>query len=186
MADLSPHRTDAPRQARAFRVARPLLPRACDGPPPAPPSSGSPGGRSRSACCSQRYAPACVIIDRNGEILYFHGRTDDYLVAAERPADAGSVGAGARTGCEPSCAARPGRRPRKRSGSPSPASTCAAATRSPRVNAHASSRSTPTTEVEGSVAGVVRGRADAPVARAAAGDAGDARGDRSCTSSSTS
>jgi two-component system, chemotaxis family, CheB/CheR fusion protein len=27
----------------------------------------------------QRYAPACVIIDRNGEILYFHGRTDDYL-----------------------------------------------------------------------------------------------------------
>lgn len=28
----------------------------------------------------QRYAPACVIIDRTGEILYFHGRTDDYLV----------------------------------------------------------------------------------------------------------
>jgi len=27
----------------------------------------------------QRYAPACVIIDRSGEILYFHGRTDDYL-----------------------------------------------------------------------------------------------------------
>jgi len=28
----------------------------------------------------QRYAPACVIINRTGEILYFHGRTDDYLV----------------------------------------------------------------------------------------------------------
>ena len=28
----------------------------------------------------QRYAPACVIINRAGEILYFHGRTDDYLV----------------------------------------------------------------------------------------------------------
>jgi two-component system CheB/CheR fusion protein len=27
----------------------------------------------------QRYAPACVIINRSGEILYFHGRTDDYL-----------------------------------------------------------------------------------------------------------
>lgn len=27
----------------------------------------------------QRYAPACVIINRTGEILYFHGRTDDYL-----------------------------------------------------------------------------------------------------------
>jgi two-component system CheB/CheR fusion protein len=28
----------------------------------------------------QRYAPACVIINRTGEILYFHGRTDDYLM----------------------------------------------------------------------------------------------------------
>lgn len=28
----------------------------------------------------QRYAPACVIVNRAGEILYFHGRTDDYLV----------------------------------------------------------------------------------------------------------
>ena len=27
----------------------------------------------------QRYAPACVIIDRSGEMLYFQGRTDDYL-----------------------------------------------------------------------------------------------------------
>jgi two-component system CheB/CheR fusion protein len=27
----------------------------------------------------QRYAPACVIINRGGEILYFHGRTDEYL-----------------------------------------------------------------------------------------------------------
>jgi len=27
----------------------------------------------------QRYAPACVIVDRGGRILYFHGRTDDYL-----------------------------------------------------------------------------------------------------------
>jgi chemotaxis methyl-accepting protein methylase/signal transduction histidine kinase len=27
----------------------------------------------------QRYAPACVIVDRDGRILYFHGRTDDYL-----------------------------------------------------------------------------------------------------------
>jgi len=27
----------------------------------------------------QRYAPACVIINRRGEILYFHGRTGDYL-----------------------------------------------------------------------------------------------------------
>ena len=28
----------------------------------------------------QRYAPACVIINRGSEILYFHGRTDDYLM----------------------------------------------------------------------------------------------------------
>jgi chemotaxis methyl-accepting protein methylase/signal transduction histidine kinase len=28
----------------------------------------------------QRYAPACVIVNRAGEILYFHGRTDDYLM----------------------------------------------------------------------------------------------------------
>lgn len=28
----------------------------------------------------QRYAPACVIVNRTGEIVYFHGRTDDYLV----------------------------------------------------------------------------------------------------------
>jgi two-component system, chemotaxis family, CheB/CheR fusion protein len=28
----------------------------------------------------QRYAPACVIVNRSGEILYFHGRTDDYLM----------------------------------------------------------------------------------------------------------
>jgi two-component system, chemotaxis family, CheB/CheR fusion protein len=28
----------------------------------------------------QRYAPACVIINRSGETLYFHGRTDDYLM----------------------------------------------------------------------------------------------------------
>lgn len=28
----------------------------------------------------QRYAPACVIINRTGEILYFQGHTDDYLM----------------------------------------------------------------------------------------------------------
>jgi len=28
----------------------------------------------------QRYAPACVIVNRAGEVLYFHGRTDDYLM----------------------------------------------------------------------------------------------------------
>lgn len=28
----------------------------------------------------QRYAPACVIVNRAGEILYFQGRTDDYLM----------------------------------------------------------------------------------------------------------
>jgi two-component system CheB/CheR fusion protein len=28
----------------------------------------------------QRYAPACVIVNHAGEILYFHGRTDDYLM----------------------------------------------------------------------------------------------------------
>ncbi len=28
----------------------------------------------------QRYAPACAIVNRTGEILYFHGRTDDYLM----------------------------------------------------------------------------------------------------------
>jgi two-component system CheB/CheR fusion protein len=28
----------------------------------------------------QRYAPACVIVNRTGEVLYFHGRTDDYLM----------------------------------------------------------------------------------------------------------
>lgn len=33
----------------------------------------------------QRYAPACVIINRAGEILYFHGRTDDYLAQPSGP-----------------------------------------------------------------------------------------------------
>ncbi len=28
----------------------------------------------------RRYAPACVLVNRSGEILYFHGRTEDYLV----------------------------------------------------------------------------------------------------------
>jgi two-component system CheB/CheR fusion protein len=28
----------------------------------------------------ERYAPACVVINRKREILYFHGRTEDYLV----------------------------------------------------------------------------------------------------------
>jgi len=28
----------------------------------------------------QRYAPACVIVDRAGQILFFHGSTDDYLL----------------------------------------------------------------------------------------------------------
>ncbi len=28
----------------------------------------------------QRYAPACVIVNRTGEILYYQGRTDDYLM----------------------------------------------------------------------------------------------------------
>jgi len=28
----------------------------------------------------QRYAPACVVVNRSGEIRYFHGRTDDYLM----------------------------------------------------------------------------------------------------------
>jgi len=31
----------------------------------------------------RRYAPACVIINRTGEILYFHGRIDDYLMQPE-------------------------------------------------------------------------------------------------------
>jgi two-component system CheB/CheR fusion protein len=33
----------------------------------------------------ERYAPACVIIDRNAEILYFHGRTADYLTQPSGP-----------------------------------------------------------------------------------------------------
>ncbi len=32
-----------------------------------------------------RYAPASVIVDRSGEILYFHGRTDDYLTQPSGP-----------------------------------------------------------------------------------------------------
>ena len=32
-----------------------------------------------------RYAPACVIIDRSREIVYFHGRTDDYLAQPSGP-----------------------------------------------------------------------------------------------------
>jgi len=32
-----------------------------------------------------RYAPACVIINCSGEILYFHGRTDDYLLRPSGP-----------------------------------------------------------------------------------------------------
>jgi PAS domain S-box-containing protein len=33
----------------------------------------------------ERYAPACVIINRGGEILYFHGRTEDYLLQPSGP-----------------------------------------------------------------------------------------------------
>jgi PAS domain S-box-containing protein len=44
-----------------------------------------------------RYAPACVIISRTGEILYFHGRTDDYLVQPSGPPTQNLI-AQARTG----------------------------------------------------------------------------------------
>jgi two-component system CheB/CheR fusion protein len=52
-----------------------------------PPTQPNPG---RLATLAQhlllaRYAPACVIINRSGEILYFHGRTDDYLVHPSGP-----------------------------------------------------------------------------------------------------
>jgi chemotaxis methyl-accepting protein methylase/nitrogen fixation/metabolism regulation signal transduction histidine kinase len=33
----------------------------------------------------QRYAPACAIIDRSGEVLYYHGRTGDYLAQPGGP-----------------------------------------------------------------------------------------------------
>jgi two-component system, chemotaxis family, CheB/CheR fusion protein len=33
----------------------------------------------------RRYAPTCVIVNRAGEILYFHGRTDDYLAQPSGP-----------------------------------------------------------------------------------------------------
>jgi len=33
----------------------------------------------------QRYVPACVIINRTGEILYFHGRTEEYLIRPDGP-----------------------------------------------------------------------------------------------------
>jgi PAS domain S-box-containing protein len=32
-----------------------------------------------------RYVPACVVIDRSREIVYFHGRTDDYLAQPSGP-----------------------------------------------------------------------------------------------------
>jgi len=46
---------------------------------PSPPSPGRLASLAQHLLL-QRYAPACVIINRTGEILYFHGRTDDYLM----------------------------------------------------------------------------------------------------------
>jgi two-component system, chemotaxis family, CheB/CheR fusion protein len=58
-------------------VAAPVLPAVRERSPGQP----TPGRLAALAqhLLLQRYAPACVIINRTGEILYFHGRTDDYL-----------------------------------------------------------------------------------------------------------
>ncbi|MFI5397730.1 MAG: chemotaxis protein CheB [Candidatus Binatia bacterium] len=46
---------------------------------PSPPNPGRLASLAQHLLL-QRYAPACVIINRGGEILYFHGRTDDYFM----------------------------------------------------------------------------------------------------------
>ncbi len=61
-----------------FPVATTPTPRAGRG-QPAHPSSPTRLAALAQSLLLQRYAPACVIVDRGGRILYFHGRTDDYL-----------------------------------------------------------------------------------------------------------
>ncbi len=54
----------------------------------APPASAPRVGRLAALAqrlLLERYAPACVIIDHSGEVLYFHGRTGDYLVQPSGP-----------------------------------------------------------------------------------------------------
>jgi PAS domain S-box-containing protein len=51
---------------------------------PAPPSPARLGTLAQHLLL-ERYAPACVIINQSGEILYFHGRTTGYLAQPSGP-----------------------------------------------------------------------------------------------------
>ena len=85
VADLPPRRADAARQG-----AVPRSPCARDPARPCAGRAAAAGRRAGSAARSQqllleRYVPACVVINRKGEILHFSGPTHDYLVQPAGP-----------------------------------------------------------------------------------------------------
>jgi two-component system, chemotaxis family, CheB/CheR fusion protein len=86
--------------SRKWRIYRRIGPTRHDKvrlPISAAPAPDPAGGRSRgepnpgrlSVLAQQllveRYVPACVIINRSAEVLYFHGRTDEYLMQPAGP-----------------------------------------------------------------------------------------------------
>ena len=76
-------RVGVPRDG-SLRRPTAAAPLALHGPPRTPPREGRLATMAQRLLL-ERYAPACVIIDRSAEILYFHGRTDDYLAQPSGP-----------------------------------------------------------------------------------------------------
>ena len=79
--------------------------------------SSSPGSRSwRTACLLDRFAPACVVINRNYEILHFAGPTEDYLVQPGGPPTQNLLFSGPRRASNQAARRHPPGHPRKRPG----------------------------------------------------------------------
>ncbi len=78
------YRRIGPTRDDRLRVPTAATPRAPLGPAPSPSRLGRLAALAQRLLL-ERYAPACVIVDRSAEILYFHGRTDDYLAQPSGP-----------------------------------------------------------------------------------------------------
>lgn len=60
-------------------VLHPVEPREMDEPPPLVESAIASVAETARRALLERYAPASVLIDQTGRVLYFHGTTRDYL-----------------------------------------------------------------------------------------------------------
>ena len=69
----------------SFRWFQPPIQHALAGGTPGPAARPSACRRSFRQLLLKRYAPACVIINRGGEIVYFHGQTGEYFMQPTGP-----------------------------------------------------------------------------------------------------